>query len=149
MTTSAPILPAACLPAPLPDPPTSSLRVIIVDDQPIEREVMRRLLTREPDIEIAGIFADGRQAVEAIPKLKPDLVFLDVEMPELDGFGVVEAVASGMPAFVFVTANEEFARRAFDVHALDYLVKPCKGERLRLALDRAREAVAIRRARNS
>jgi two-component system LytT family response regulator len=150
MTIPVSILPAACPTAPLRDSKSlKKLRVVIVDDQQIEREVMRRYLDREPDVEIAGIFTNGRQAVTGIRELKPDLVFLDVQMPELNGFEVVETIAvERMPAFVFVTANEEFARRAFDVHALDYLLKPCRRDRLRIALQRAREEVRRRASRD-
>jgi two-component system, LytTR family, response regulator len=125
--------------------PGRKIRALIVDDQMIEREVMRRLLKSEPDIEILGAFVNGREGVEAIHRLKPDLVFLDVQMPELDGFGVVANLDSAeMPVVVFVTANEEFARKAFDVQALDYLIKPCQRERLKVALDRARRELRVR-----
>lgn len=116
-----------------------TLRTLIVDDHILEREVMRRLLKPEPDIEVVGACANGREALEAIGNLKPDLVLLDVEMPELDGFGVVnELEPSNRPVFIFVTSREEFARRAFDVRALDFLMKPCDRHRLQIALQRAR-----------
>jgi two-component system LytT family response regulator len=119
--------------------PARKIRTLIVDDQLLEREVLRRLLKNEADIEIIGISANGREAVEAIGRLKPDLVFLDVQMPELDGFGVVSQLdPQHRPVVIFATANEEFARKAFDVQALDYLIKPCGRERLKLALERAR-----------
>lgn len=128
-------------------PPARKIRTLIVDDQMIEREVMRRFLRDEPDIEIVGTSANGREAVEAIERLNPDLVFMDVQMPELDGFGVVSHLDPlHMPMVVFVTANEEFARKAFDVEALDYLMKPCKRERLSVALQRVRRHVEAKAA---
>lgn len=121
------------------------IRTLIVDDQSLEREVMSRLLKAEPDIEIVGTSVNGREAVEAITRLKPDLVFLDVQMPELDGFGVVSNLDPlHMPVVVFVTANEEFAHKAFDVQALDYLIKPCQRNRLKVALDRARLQIQLK-----
>jgi two-component system LytT family response regulator len=126
----------------IPDQTGRRIRTLIADDQPVEREVMRRMLKNEPDIEIIGAATNGREAVDAIKRLKPDLVLLDVQMPELDGFGVVsEMDPSRMPAVIFITANEEFARKAFDVHALDYLIKPCARDRFQVALQRAREEV--------
>jgi two-component system LytT family response regulator len=121
------------------------IRTLIVDDQLLEREVMRRLLGCEGDIEIVGTSVNGREAVEAIQRLKPDLVFLDVQMPELDGFGVVSHLnPAHMPIVVFVTANEEFARKAFDVQAVDYLIKPCRRDRLQVALHRVRRQLQLR-----
>ena len=103
------------------------------------RELLRRMLKNEPDVEIVGLPASGLEAVEAINRLSPDLVFLDVRMPELDGFGVLAQIdPARMPVTIFVTANDDFALRAFDVHALDYLVKPCTADRLQRALARAR-----------
>ncbi|HHY86342.1 MAG TPA: response regulator transcription factor [Verrucomicrobia bacterium] len=122
------------------------LRVLIVDDQQIEREILDRMLRDEPNVRIIGACGGGYEAVRAIRHLQPDVVLLDVEMPDLDGFGVVAQTAEPAPAFVFVTANEDFARRAFDVRALDYLIKPCSRARLRLALDRAREMARPRAA---
>jgi two-component system LytT family response regulator len=131
---------SAALAADSQEPVQRKIRTLIVDDQVIEREVMRRLLKNETDIEILGSFVNGCEAVDAITRLKPDLVFLDVEMPELDGFGVVSRLnPAQMPVIVFVTANEEFARRAFDVQALDYLIKPCQRDRLKIALQRVRK----------
>jgi two-component system LytT family response regulator len=113
-------------------------RCVIVDDEPLARERLRQLLAQEAEIEIAGECADGREAVETIKKQCPDLVFLDVQMPELDGFGVLEQIrGERMPVIVFVTAHDRFALRAFEVHALDYLLKP---------FDRARFQTALRRA---
>jgi len=100
------------------------------------------LLQKEADIEIIGECADGRGAVAAISKDRPDLVFLDVQMPELDGFGVLEQLDSeARPAVVFVTAHDKFALRAFEVHALDYLLKPFDSGRFKKALERARDRI--------
>lgn len=119
------------------------LRVLIVDDEPLARGKLRSLLAREPDIEIVGEAGDGRSALDAIAEKNPDLVFLDVQMPELDGFGVLaELPADARPAVVFVTAHDQFALKAFEVHALDYLLKPFDRERLKKALDRARQQLA-------
>ncbi|HST60840.1 MAG TPA: response regulator transcription factor, partial [Longimicrobium sp.] len=122
-----------------------SIRTLLVDDEPLAREGMRMHLATEPDIEIAGEAADGVQAVEMIRALRPDLVFLDVQMPEVDGLQVVERVGPGaMPATIFVTAYHQHAVRAFELHAVDYLLKPVRDERLRSALARARLRLASR-----
>ena len=122
-----------------------SIRALLVDDEPLAREGMRMHLASEPDIQIAGEAADGVQAVEAIRALRPDLVFLDVQMPEVDGLQVVERIGPGaMPAVIFVTAYHEHAVRAFELHAVDYLLKPVREERLRSALARARLHLATR-----
>ncbi|HUD46998.1 MAG TPA: LytTR family DNA-binding domain-containing protein [Candidatus Baltobacteraceae bacterium] len=119
------------------------IRTLIVDDEPLARARLRQLLMGEPEIEIAGECSNGLEAVAAIRSLCPRLVFLDVQMPELDGFGVLESIGEGaMPVIVFVSAHDEFALRAFEVHAADYLLKPFNRERfqtaLRHALERAR-----------
>ncbi|HLP76746.1 MAG TPA: LytTR family DNA-binding domain-containing protein [Candidatus Paceibacterota bacterium] len=149
MTAAALPAPTVLLTDPIPEtriPDQKKIRTLIVDDQVIEREVMTRLLKSEPDIEIVGISVNGREAVEAIQRLQPDLVFLDVQMPELDGFGVVSQLnPARMPVIVFATSNEEFARKAFDVQALDYLIKPCQRERLKVALQRVRRQIQIKR----
>jgi len=122
-----------------------TLRVLIADDETVARRRIRRLLAPEADMVVAGECADGAAAVNAIATDSPDLVFLDVQMPELDGFGVLRAIdPAALPAIVFVTAFDRYALRAFDVHAIDYLLKPFTPERFRLALDRAR--ARIRRA---
>jgi two-component system, LytTR family, response regulator len=119
------------------------LRALIVDDEPLARERIRTLLADETDIEIAGECADGREAVAAISAEAPDLLFLDVQMPELGGFEVLEAVGiDRVPAVIFVTAYDRHALRAFDVHALDYLLKPFDRERFHAALTRARGELA-------
>lgn len=120
-----------------------TLRVLIVDDEPVARRGIARLLRQEPGIEVVGECGDGASAIDAIGTLSPDLVFLDVQMPELDGFAVLEAVGAGrMPAVVFVTAFDQHAVRAFDAQALDYLLKPVDPERFRRALQRARARAA-------
>lgn len=117
------------------------IRALIVDDEPIARRGLRQLLRAEPDVEIVGECADGREAVAAIEQQRPDLIFLDVQMPLVGGFGVIEAVgAESLPAVVFVTAYDEHAIRAFEVHALDYLLKPVDPERFQKTLARARAA---------
>lgn len=120
-----------------------SLRALIVDDEPVARRGVLRLLKQAPDIEVIGECADGAEAVAAIGALAPDLVVLDVQMPELDGFGVIEAIGSAhMPAVVFVTAFDQHAVRAFDAQAIDYVLKPIDPERFRRALQRARSHLA-------
>lgn len=115
------------------------IRSLIVDDEPIARRGIRNLLKAVHDIEIVGECGDGIEAVEAIRKISPDLVFLDVQLPELDGFGVIEALEKKeIPVIVFITAYDQFALEAFKVHALDYLLKPVKKEAFEIAVDRAR-----------
>lgn len=118
------------------------IRVLIVDDEPLARERLRRLLEKEGDVELAGECEDGNAAIEAISDLRPDLVFLDIQMPGRDGFAVIKAVGpEKMPAVIFVTAFDRYALRAFEVHALDYLLKPFDAERFAQALSRARQRV--------
>jgi two-component system LytT family response regulator len=119
------------------------IRAVIVDDEVLARDAIRLRLKNEPDIEIVGEAADGGDAVEMLRDLHPDLVFLDVQMPVMDGFEVVEKVASEhLPIVVFVTAYDRYALRAFDTHALDYLLKPFTARRFHEAIDRARLEVA-------
>jgi two-component system LytT family response regulator len=126
-----------------------TLRAVIVDDEQLAREKIAEMLESENDVEIVGEYDGGQPAIEGILDQRPDLVFLDVRMPEVDGFSVVEAVADEhLPAVVFVTAYEEHAIRAFEAHALDYLLKPFRPERFRAALERARAAVEQSRAGN-
>ncbi len=123
-----------------------SLSVLIVDDEPLARQRLQHLLAREPDVRVVGNCGDGLQAVAAIEALNPDLVLLDVRMPELDGFGVVEAVGvDRMPTTLFITAFGEHAHAAFEAQALDYVLKPVQPERFARALDRARTWVRARR----
>src|SRR5262245_60131821 len=117
-------------------------RVLIVDDEPIARRGVRLQLKGEPEIEIIGECSNGLEAVDAIQKLSPDLVFLDVQMPEMDGFEVIEAVGvERMPRVIFVTAYDQYTLRAFEVHALDYLLKPFDRERFVKALNHARSSL--------
>jgi two-component system LytT family response regulator len=121
------------------------IRTLIVDDESLARDRLRQLLQQEPQIELVGECADGREAVAGIEKHQPDLVFLDVQMPELDGFGVLENVrVKTLPVIVFVTAHDKFALRAFEVHAVDYLLKPFDRERFQAALRHAVERVSNR-----
>ena len=118
------------------------IRVLVVDDEPLAREGIKVRLEREADMEVVGEAADGPEAVAAITTLHPDLVFLDVQMPGMDGFEVVERVAGvHLPVIVFATAYDEYALRAFEVHALDYLLKPVTARRFEEALRRARTEV--------
>jgi two-component system LytT family response regulator len=121
------------------------MRVIIVDDELLARAVLREYLGEYPDIEILAECANGFEAVKAIAELAPDLVFLDIQMPKLDGFEVVE-LAGAKTQYVFVTAYDQFALRAFEVHALDYLLKPFARERLAQAVAHARARLGSPRA---
>ena len=117
------------------------IRTLIVDDVELARERVKILLD-DPEVEIVAECANGREAIKAIGSLKPDLVFLDVQMPKVGGFEVVEAVGvEEMPAVIFVTAYDEYALRAFEVNAVDYLLKPFDEERLRKAVARARRVI--------
>lgn len=121
--------------------PQSPLRVLVVDDEAPARRKILRLLRDEPAVEIAGEADSGEAAVAAIKKQRPDLAFLDVQMPGLDGFGVIQSLNVAkipLPRVVFITAHDRFALRAFEVHAFDYLLKPVGEERFREALRRAR-----------
>jgi two-component system LytT family response regulator len=114
------------------------IRALVVDDEPLARERMLALLKGHPEFECIGQCGDGASAVEVIREQLPDLVLLDVQMPELDGFGVLAALAgTRLPAIIFVTAHDRFALKAFEVHAVDYLLKPFDKERLQVALERA------------
>lgn len=118
------------------------VRTIIVDDEELARDRLRSLLEKEAQIELVGEAGDGRQAIELIEKEKPDLAFLDVQMPELTGFEVLEALEEKQrPSVVFVTAHDKFALKAFDVHAVDYLLKPFDRERFQTALRRALDKI--------
>ena len=120
-----------------------TLRAIVADDEPMGRQRLVRLLQAEPEVEVLATCETGEQALEAIRSHTPDVAFLDIQMPGLDGFGVVEALeGEEVPAIVFVTAHDHYAVRAFEVHAFDYLLKPVDEERLRTALARVRERPA-------
>jgi two-component system, LytTR family, response regulator len=122
------------------------LKVLIVDDERPARTKVRRFISADADVGQIFEAPDGVRAVDVIREESPDLVFLDVQMPGLDGFGVVEALASdALPHVVFVTAFDDYAVRAFDVHAVDYVMKPFDAERLSRALERAKAAIASRR----
>ena len=124
----------------------TKIRTLIVDDEPMARERVTSLLNQQPDIEVVGHCADGEQAVAAIERLSPELVFLDVQIPVIDGFGVIRAVTpQRMPMVVFTTAYDEYALKAFEVHALDYLLKPFDALRFQRALERARERLERQR----
>lgn len=117
------------------------LEALIVDDEHLARQQLRRFLAQVPGVRVAGECESGEEAVTAIEKLRPDVVFLDVQMPVLDGFGVIETVGAGrMPPVVFVTAHEEHALRAFRAHAIDYLLKPVDPTDVQGAIDRVRSS---------
>jgi two-component system, LytTR family, response regulator len=118
------------------------IRTVIVDDEPLARRGIRAQLKEEKDIEIISECRNGKEAVVAIETQSPHLVFLDVQMPELDGFGVLDAIGvERMPAVIFVTAYDRYALRAFEVHALDYLLKPFDDERFARAIQRVRRQI--------
>ena len=128
-------------------PPNPPIRTLIVDDEPLAREGLRVRLSRESDVDIVGEAIDGDSAIEAIHALTPDLVFLDVQMPGLGGFDVLERVSgTHLPVVIFVTAYDQYALKAFDVHALDYLLKPIDDERFDVAVARARRRITERTA---
>src|SRR5437867_3196332 len=123
------------------------IRAIIADDEPLARRGIRQMLAPHQDVAVVGEARNGRETVRALRELKPDLLFLDVQMPELDGFDVLRKIgAKFMPAVIFVTAFDEFAVRAFDTHALDYLVKPLEEARFAEALERMRERLRSAKA---
>jgi two-component system LytT family response regulator len=116
-----------------------SARVLIVDDEAIARKGLRSLLGKDPDVTIVAEASNGREAVAAIREHHPSLVFLDIQMPELDGFGVIDEIGvDAMPATIFVTAYDQYALAAFEVHAVDYLLKPFERERFARALEHAK-----------
>jgi two-component system, LytTR family, response regulator len=119
-----------------------TIRAVIVDDEPLARLRIRNLLAEVEDVEVVAECANGREAIQAIEESPPDLLFLDIQMPELDGFDVLQAIGAGqVPVVIFVTAYDQFALRAFEAHALDYLLKPFDDERFEAALERARERI--------
>jgi two-component system LytT family response regulator len=123
------------------------LRVVVVDDEPIARRGLVRLCATHPGVSVVGECRNGREAVQTLKTVPADLVFLDVKMPDLDGFGVLRALdPTELPIVVFVTAYDEYAVRAFDVHAVDYLVKPFSDARFELTLARARGYAQQRQA---
>lgn len=123
----------------------SPLRVVIVDDEPLARAMVRELLSVHPGVEVVAECANGFEAVKAVAELRPDLMFLDVQMPKLSGFEVLELIGQEVPV-IFTTAYDQYALRAFEVHAVDYLLKPFSLDRFAEALSRARERLASREA---
>jgi two-component system, LytTR family, response regulator len=120
-----------------------TLRVVVVDDEPLARAVVREYLSSHPGVEIVAECANGFEAVKAVAESSPDLMFLDVQMPKLSGFEVLELIGRSVPV-VFTTAYDQYALNAFEVHAIDYLLKPFSAERFGEALTRARERLAAR-----
>src|SRR6188768_4375596 len=115
------------------------MRVLVVDDEMLARSLMIEHLAQVPDVEVVGQAANGFEAVKLCEELNPDLIFLDIQMPKLSGFEVLELLAERAPAVIFSTAFDEYALRAFEVHAVDYLLKPVEPARLREAVERAAE----------
>jgi two-component system, LytTR family, response regulator len=125
----------------------TKIRTVVVEDEPLSRERLLALLADEQDVEVVGACADGREAAAAIAAATPDLVFLDIQLPEVDGLELVRGLGPAQrPAVVFVTAYDAYALPAFEIHALDYLLKPFSAQRFRSALAYAREHLAQRRA---
>ncbi len=123
------------------------IQALIVDDEALARQRIRLLLAEEPDVQVAGESADGFEAVDRIQSAQPDLVFLDVQMPDMDGFEVLRRVPPALlPVVIFTTAHDRHALRAFEAHALDYLLKPFKPTRFKEAVRRARDLLADQRA---
>jgi two-component system LytT family response regulator len=125
-------------------PTRSQIRALLVDDEDLARHVLRDLLQSHPEVEIAGECANGFDAVKAVAEHRPDLIFLDVQMPKLTGFDVLELIGTDIPV-IFVTAYDQHAMRAFEVHAVDYLLKPVGRERFEAALIRAKDRVAVKK----
>lgn len=123
--------------------PSQTLRAVIVDDEELARSYLRELLRAHAEIEVAAECANGFEAVKAVAETAPDLLFLDVQMPKLDGFEVLELIDPG-PAVIFTTAYDQYAMRAFDAHAVDYLLKPFSADRFEKALERARARLGER-----
>ncbi len=118
------------------------IKTIIVDDEPLARDRLRSLIASQPDVDVVAECANGLDAVAAIQAVKPDLVFLDIQMPEMDGFAVLESIGTAeMPVIVFVTAYDSYAIKAFEVHAMDYLLKPFDRSRFEVSLDRAKASI--------
>jgi two-component system, LytTR family, response regulator len=122
---------------------SGKIRIVIVDDEPLARTNLTTLLGRHAEIEIVGECGSGQEALKVIRSEKPDLIFLDVQMPECDGFDVMEMLGSDAPCVIFVTAYDSYALRAFEVGALDYLLKPFDNARFERMLERAKERIAL------
>src|SRR5215203_2886687 len=128
---------------------SKKIRTLIVDDEPLARRNLRLLLEKDPQIEILEECRNGREAVKAINTLSPDLIFLDIQMPAMDGFDVLQRVGpEHIHAIIFVTAFDQYALKAFDVHALDYLLKPFDDDRFAHALERAKSQIQSREINN-
>ncbi|MES3008977.1 MAG: LytTR family DNA-binding domain-containing protein [Pseudomonadota bacterium] len=126
------------------------IRTLIVDDEPLAREGLLLLLENEPDIDVIQQCGNGSEAIQAILKLQPDLILLDIQMPRIDGFDVIEAVGPAhMPFVIFVTAHNEYAVEAFNIHAIDYLLKPVRKSRLQESLGRVKEKILHKKLRQS
>lgn len=126
------------------------IKVLIVDDEPLARKYIREMLVTESDIDIVGEAGNGRAALRSIAKVKPDLMYLDIQMPEMDGFALLEHLdSSEMPVIVFTTAYEEYAIQAFEVHAIDYLLKPFDRPRFERSLEHARRLLAENSSREN
>jgi two-component system LytT family response regulator len=122
----------------------TEIRTLVADDEPLARRGVRQLLAPHADVRVVGESRNGPETLRALDDLKPDLLFLDVQMPEMDGFAVLrKRGADRMPAVIFVTAHDQFAVQAFEAHAIDYLVKPLKIERFEAALNRVRERLRL------
>jgi len=118
------------------------IRVLVVDDEPLAREKIRGMAADDPELRIVGECTNGAEAIEAVQTIRPDLLLLDVQMPEVGGFAVLEALKDeGLPPVIFITAYDHYAVRAFEVHALDYLLKPFDRERFRAAMERAKRQI--------
>ena len=126
----------------------AKIRAVIVDDEELARQILREFLSLHPEIDLVAECANGFEAVKAVAEMKPDLVFLDIQMPKLDGFEVLELIGNET-AVVFVTAHDNFAIRAFEVHAVDYLMKPVGASRFEAALKRAKERLESKAPSNA
>jgi len=116
------------------------MKAIIIDDEPLARQRIRMLLEKEKDVQLIGEFQNGKEALRPIQELKPDLIFLDVQMPEMDGFQMLSKLPKDdLPTIIFTTAYDQYALQAFEIHAIDYLLKPFKPARFKEALQRARD----------
>ena len=123
---------------------SNKIRSLVVDDEALARQALKDVLSQFDNIEIVGECSNGFEVVKEVEEKKPDLIFLDIQMPKLDGFDVVELLGEESPFIIFVTAYDEYAIRAFETHALDYLMKPVRAERLQQALDRVREQMKLK-----
>src|SRR5690349_6550119 len=125
---------------------STKIRALVVDDEPLARRRIRKLLSRDVEVEVIGDCANGYEAIEAINREAPHLVFLDVQMPEVDGFAVLEKLdRNAMPFVIFVTAYDQYALKAFEVSAVDYLLKPFDRKRFQHALERAKTRLIAER----